>query len=152
MEYKKGILWVIHAWEVQHKQARNPCKRTAAQHVESYYESCCWNIIIFFAAEASLTWGVWRLDHGVSEWVNYRSEYSYCAGLKINFIFSIFLFVLSSLNFFRASLSLSTATIKLPFFIFLLFYNKNVRNPSNNKIITLYIYIFGRIILILIQE
>ena len=28
------------------KSAWNPCKRSASQHVQSYYESCCWNIIV----------------------------------------------------------------------------------------------------------
>ena len=32
------------AYVHSNKPAQNLCKRPAAQHVESYYESCCWNI------------------------------------------------------------------------------------------------------------
>ena len=47
------------------------------------------SVEICFAAEASLTWGVWRLDHCMSELqIRVLLEVG-CAGLKLMFLLSI---------------------------------------------------------------
>ena len=59
---RKAALW---------EPAQNQCKWSAAQHVHSYYESCCWNIIV--EMYATLITHEWVADWGselITEWMS----------------------------------------------------------------------------------
>ena len=73
--HTKEYLFNLFLWwtfsTLLYKPARNPCKMPAAQHVESYYESCCWNISWnSFCSGGEFNMGgmeTWSLSYRVSE-------------------------------------------------------------------------------------